>query len=534
MEFHFNPQVHQNIYFDTFLFTPFKKEKNLGTLSVFAMTKRLSKDRKELLNHLVNLLKKTYFSNPNRSCREALNYSFQSLNNYIENMESSFNKESGFSMFVAAIKDDKINVSKIGDIKIAYFEEGNIQYLDERIKEKNAFKNIISGRMGESSKMIVANKSLYSFLEEKKLVEKMFECKSEKEFEKVLKSVKEPLWGSVLYFLPGEDISNHRIFTARPKINIKKSMEKIKRNNLLFLTLLLVLILLLGYILAKSQDVETEDKSLLSVEKSEETLENNNYNQNFGYESIAQIPEQYDLLGQKISFSGENIYISNSLSSKILLYNIPLQAFIPFNFSKNISLIRGANDDSVMLFSSPDTLYVFKDYQMEKEIELNLLSDDQNFEDFFVYQDNLYFLDKINGEVVEYFYKDQTYKDPVVWVKKDPAGLARSFSVDSSLWILNNNNDIEKYYQKELESINSLDIYPAIQEISKIYTTSNLNHIFLLDSFSNRIIILDKDLNLVSQLHNDNWNNIIDFTVSDDGKYLYLLNGSEILEASLL
>ena len=100
--------------------------------------------------------------------------------------------------------------------------------------------------------------------------------------------------------------------------------------------------------------------------------------------------------------------------------------------------------------------------------------------------------------------------------------------VDGSIWILNKDNSITKYYGGWPKETITLDIFPSPKNFSKIFTLPNLPYLYFLEPEQNRIVILNKKGEIVKQFQSEKFDNLLDFGVSENGKTIYLLNGLKV------
>jgi len=112
--------------------------------------------------------------------------------------------------------------------------------------------------------------------------------------------------------------------------------------------------------------------------------------------------------------------------------------------------------------------------------------------------------------------------------RRKKASGAKSLAVDGSVWLLAKNNSLSRYYTGRLQEEISLEIFPEAKEFKKIFTSSALPYLYLLEPAQKRIIILDKKGQIIKQFQSQKFDNLLDFAVSEDGKTIYLLNGLKL------
>lgn len=152
---------------------------------------------------------------------------------------------------------------------------------------------------------------------------------------------------------------------------------------------------------------------------------------------------------------------------------------------------------------------------------------DFDFNDFSAYRGNLYFLDEKAGQIIKYsYYGDSRWSKPEMWLKR--AIPAKAMAADGSIWVLEKNNAIDRYYAGALNEKIELDIFPAQKVFSKIYTSPSLPYLYILEPQKNRIIVISKKGEIIKQYQSEKFDNLLDFAVTNEGKEIYLLNGLKV------
>jgi len=218
-----------------------------------------------------------------------------------------------------------------------------------------------------------------------------------------------------------------------------------------------------------------------------------------------------------------------------LFFEIPAQAKL---HPKKMLLLDG----SLYLFNplkSNSLIQCFPETNELKETELQSISSEfnfaleisnqnrVNFDELCTYGSYLYSLDSKLGEIIKYG-KNQEKFSGESWIspesKKSPVG-AKSMTIDGNIWILTQDNKIDRYYQGIYKETLGLNIFPLVENLTKIWTNFNLLHLYLLEPAKNRLIILSKKGDILKQYQSEKFDNLLDFAVSEDGKTIYLLNG---------
>jgi len=241
-------------------------------------------------------------------------------------------------------------------------------------------------------------------------------------------------------------------------------------------------------------------------------------------------PEEFT--PQNLTLIGEEIYLSSSFEKDI--YRINLNNPQPEKISINSKIKFSSKLDILSLpifITEKNKVKILEDGKIKEKRNLNDLA----IKDFTTYSNNLYLLTE-NGAILKSSYSGGLkWNSPTVWLnEKEKSTAGEVFAVDKNIWILDKQNRIKKYYRGQLEDSIITKLYPETKNVSEFYTNNNLDFLYLLDTDTNRILILNKDGSIHKQLQSDNFNNPIDFSISKDGEIAYLLtNNLELISVNL-
>lgn len=237
-----------------------------------------------------------------------------------------------------------------------------------------------------------------------------------------------------------------------------------------------------------------------------------------------------DFVPQKIMAFDSGLYFYNTFSPK--LYYFKAGAKEPTIFQADQNLKFGTVSNGVIFFTNPYA-YIFNGNEFGKSKLAE--AGNFNFDVMAGFKRSLYFLDKNSGEILKYPYQEgNSWGEAQPWLgentpRKIYSGSA-SLAVDGNVWVLND-REINRYYAGVLQEAFTLDIFPALQNPTKLFTSSFDPYLYLLEPAQKRIIVLDKQGGLVKQFQNNELNNLKDFTVV--GQTIYLLDGFKVYQINL-
>ena len=154
---------------------------------------------------------------------------------------------------------------------------------------------------------------------------------------------------------------------------------------------------------------------------------------------------------------------------------------------------------------------------------------------FAPYLSNLYFLDKKTCKIIKYPYLGNfKWGSPTIWIEQnDKCSEPKSMTIDGSVWVLNKDNSIIQYHKGAYQKTIELDFFPFPENITKIKTKANIPYIYLLEPVKKRIIIIDREGKILRQFQSENFDDLKDFDISENGKTIWLLNSQQVYKIEL-
>ena len=235
---------------------------------------------------------------------------------------------------------------------------------------------------------------------------------------------------------------------------------------------------------------------------------------------------------QKLVFFKDNLYFFSPYADNVFEVNKEkegklLEIAEKINFGIPLT-------DSVLLLAKPDKLISLEQGQFKNTFSLRTPYADFDWSAISSFQLNLYLLDIKNGKIIKYPYLGNfSWGAPLSWYSNQKARDFRSLAVDGSVWILTKDNSIERYYAGTLQETLDLQIFPEAKYFSKLFTSAELPYLYLLEPSQKRIIVLDRQGQIVKQFQSPKFDGILDFAISQDGKTIYLLNGLKLYRFSI-
>src|SRR4030043_1087845 len=190
----------------------------------------------------------------------------------------------------------------------------------------------------------------------------------------------------------------------------------------------------------------------------------------------------------------ENILYFYELNSGFL-YKINLDDInnhiLVFLSSKDTFKLGTAKDDSLVLLSSPEKIYIYNKNDNYNTLLLKPgVENTLNIKDITNYENNLYFLDAEKLNILKYS-SGETYLEGTEWLKnefKQDLTNAQSLAVDGNVFILKADGLIFEYAQgKKLKEIRPR-VSPILNNGGELFTNSQMKNLYILDPINKRII----------------------------------------------
>lgn len=194
----------------------------------------------------------------------------------------------------------------------------------------------------------------------------------------------------------------------------------------------------------------------------------------------------------------------------------------------NLVLGTRVSDNELIFFNQSSATFALNPADdTVKNIVLNI-NDNAEIVDVTSYLDRLYLLDKANSKIYRYSRNNSGYGGATDWITQDGVDLsqATSFTVDGTIYILNTDGSITKLQNGGPSDFSDDAIDPPLVSPTKIYTNDATEFIYILDPGSQRLVVINKDGQLIHQYTSPKFRELKDFEVDENAKEIYLLNSS--------
>ncbi len=213
----------------------------------------------------------------------------------------------------------------------------------------------------------------------------------------------------------------------------------------------------------------------------------------------------------------------NSFSEEIIKTDQGIDLAVPFS-------------NSIVFFSKPNQVVILKENELSEVIYLEEPFPVFDFASFASFRSHLYFLETKNDLIIRYpFLSEMNWGMPESWLAPEVKTTInfKSMAIDGSVWVLTERNTLQKYRLGRLQETIDLEIFPEIRNFSKIFASPEHAYLYILEPIQKRIIVINKNGEVIKQFQSEEFDNLLDFAVSRDGRTIYLLSGMKMFKVSI-
>lgn len=234
----------------------------------------------------------------------------------------------------------------------------------------------------------------------------------------------------------------------------------------------------------------------------------------------------------EIFLVGDSLVVADSASGKLYTSSLKTSKFEPeqtvFPGIKNL----GIEEETKALSFTSGNSYIVYDLEASKAANTFTLP---NPALTFPYLDFVYEVDK--GKINKYTKNTAgTAFTTSVWVSDPGLEDINSFTIDISIYTLSNSGTVSKYTAGNKDTFEIKDLDVPLKNPGRIYTTPEINNMYIADIGNSRVVTIDKVGTFLKQYVEEDktkWSGFRDFAISSDEKTLFILAGTKVFEVSL-
>ncbi|MBL8030320.1 MAG: hypothetical protein JNN11_03665 [Candidatus Doudnabacteria bacterium] len=150
---------------------------------------------------------------------------------------------------------------------------------------------------------------------------------------------------------------------------------------------------------------------------------------------------------------------------------------------------------------------------------------------FYPTNNRIYLIDRQKSQIISFQINQNTLQKPVVSISEPGLSAAEDLAIDSSIYVLKPTG-IVKFSAGKLAAFEMPFLFDSYTGGGKIYTQVGWKNLYLLDIAKKRLLIMDKQGNMINMLVSDKFTDLKDFVIDEENKTIYLLNGTELLKVN--
>lgn len=148
----------------------------------------------------------------------------------------------------------------------------------------------------------------------------------------------------------------------------------------------------------------------------------------------------------------------------------------------------------------------------------------------------VYVINPEKRNIYRYSKSDEGYSEPVGWIKS-ATGLEytsiTSFSIDGDIWLTTKDGQIKKFTSGREEQFVLRGVTDPFEKEVYLYTNNSLAHLYVLDPSKNRVVVISKNGDFVTEYKSVSLASATDLAVSEESQRAYIISGSLVYEIEL-
>lgn len=227
------------------------------------------------------------------------------------------------------------------------------------------------------------------------------------------------------------------------------------------------------------------------------------------------------------------IYIGDSSQKSIYILNIATKELTTvFDLKKPINTVYSPliSEKKLLYYNNDGIIELDTAKEELKILPLNKADKNQELSGMALFNNNLYFIDNKDGQILRFDKTANAYSAPKKWLKNGTSFTdGVDIAIDGNIYILQKNGELLKFLKGEKETFNLGLVEPPLSDTNALKLNADSKYIFVMEKSHKRIIMFDKSGNFILQYYSDKFDKLKSFTVDEKNKLIYVLNGSEIL-----
>lgn len=146
------------------------------------------------------------------------------------------------------------------------------------------------------------------------------------------------------------------------------------------------------------------------------------------------------------------------------------------------------------------------------------------------FQNRFYALDRSHQQIYRFVKGTSSLGLGQAWLQETAAlSAARAAVVDGSVYVLQPGGQVELYFRgRRSADFHLTAVRPPLTNPIRLWTDAASTNLYLLDPGHQRLVVFDKQGQLIDQYTSPTWNNLRDVVANEKNKQAYVLNGTTV------
>lgn len=232
---------------------------------------------------------------------------------------------------------------------------------------------------------------------------------------------------------------------------------------------------------------------------------------------------------EKFLLSQNNVVAFGKESSLIYSFSLKDKKVLKKQTGSLLPDLACLEEEKILFYGNDKKFFEFDPIKNSlKQIEVALGDGEDVISSMTIYNQRLYTISPSSNQIFKHSPTIVGFAKGSPWIKEGVnLDDVKDIAIDGSIYVLKNSGLVK--FNNGNKNDFAITVEPIISLPTKIWTTSNSSYIYILESSSKRIIVIDKQGKLKIQYFLEGLNNIKDFAVAEKEKKIYLLDGTQIL-----
>lgn len=167
--------------------------------------------------------------------------------------------------------------------------------------------------------------------------------------------------------------------------------------------------------------------------------------------------------------------------------------------------------------------------------DISFTSDEAAISDLSVYNRRVYTLDRASEQIYRHNPIASGYDRGTAWIESKTSSLsdAVSITIDGDIYVLTNGGQVLKFQSGEEVPFSVKGLDPTLTEPTEIWTYNDVQNIYILEPTNKRIIVVNKEGQLVKQITAEEWQGPTGMVINEEAGIAFVLDNNIVYRVNL-